>query len=157
MIKTALAKLLTVKAGALVLAAGAGGAALAASTGAIPNPLSDDKPTAASSAAHGNPDKSKDPDSHDPHGSPSPSLVGLCHAFTAGAGAEHGKALENPAFTVLITTAGGKDKAEAYCTTLLAASASPAPRGGASKTADSHPTGAPRSHPTGVPSARPSH
>src|SRR6185312_16369620 len=55
---------------------------------------------------------------------PSPSLVGLCHAYTAGNKSEHGKALDNPAFTILITTAGGKDKVDGYCQALLASSAS---------------------------------
>jgi hypothetical protein len=53
-------------------------------------------------------------------GSPSPSLVGLCHAVRGGDKAEHGKALQSPAFRVLVTTAGGTDRVDAYCTALLA-------------------------------------
>ncbi len=55
--------------------------------------------------------------------SPSPSLVGLCHAYTAGAGPGHGKALDGPAFTVLIDSAGGRDDVAAYCATVLSAAA----------------------------------
>jgi len=70
------------------------------------------------------PEPSDAPDSES-QGTPTPSLVGLCHAWLAGAGAEHGKARSNPAFTVLITAAGGSDAVDAYCTTLLGASPSP--------------------------------
>jgi hypothetical protein len=57
------------------------------------------------------------------NGSPSPSLTGLCHAVGAGNKDDHGKALENPAFTALITAAGGKDKVDVFCATLLASAA----------------------------------
>jgi hypothetical protein len=52
---------------------------------------------------------------------PDPSLVGLCHAYTAGAGADHGKASQSPAFRALIDTAGGADRVPGYCARLLAA------------------------------------
>jgi hypothetical protein len=149
MIKTAVLKLLTVK---LVIAAcattAAGGVALAASTGNLPNPL--DKHGSAGSSRLGTaPDSEKSKSSHgggrdddgkdnngngkdgnngngkpgngpDASHAPSPSLVGLCHAYGSGNKADHGKALDNPAFTVLITTAGGRDKVDALCTALLA-------------------------------------
>ena len=176
MIKTTLAKLATLKAAAALAAAtAAGGVALAASSGTLPNPIAgaaaDGNKTA---AAHATARPSHQP-SHGARGdaSPSPSLVGLCHAYTAGAGNNPGKALENPAFTALITAAGGKDKVASYCVTVLAAapgstaaanpgresagSARPAPsvaRTGAPTT--DHPTGAPTTgHPTGPPSPRP--
>lgn len=132
MIKTAMAKVLTLKAAAVLTAVSAGGVAVAASTGAIPNPL-DDRTAPAHSTPADNPGK----------GSPSPNMRGLCTAFLAGAGSEHGKALESPAFTALITTAGGKDKVEGYCTALLA---TPAGNG-----ATNHPTGAPVTRPTHAP------
>jgi hypothetical protein len=72
------------------------------------------------------------------NGSPSPSLIGLCRAIDAGNKDDHGKALENPAFTALITAAGGKDKVDVFCATL---SASAAPK--------DHPS----DHRTGKPSA----
>jgi hypothetical protein len=60
-----------------------------------------------------------------PHGSPHPNLNGLCHAWLAGAGAEHGHARSNPAFSVLVATAGGSDAVDGYCTTLLGSSSHP--------------------------------
>ena len=55
----------------------------------------------------GKPEKAGKDASHEPHGTPNPNLNGLCHAWLAGAGAEHGKARTNPAFSVLVATAGG--------------------------------------------------
>lgn len=149
-IKTALVKLLTVKAAAVaVVAVGAGGVALAATTGTLPNPLSNHaNPAASAGISHASQHPSAP--GHGPsNADPSPSLVGLCHAFTAGAGADHGKALESPAFRALITAAGGKDKVDAYCTTLLAASASESAHPGGQ--VSDHPTGAPATHQTGAP------
>src|SRR5262249_12259194 len=121
--------------------------ALAASTGAIPNPLNGHPvPTASASRAHpgDRPDASDGPGGH---ASPSPSLIGLCHAYTAGAGSEHGKALDSPAFQALLTAAGGRANVDSFCATLLA-SAQPDPSG--------HPDGRPSDHPTGHPTGRPS-
>jgi hypothetical protein len=58
-------------------------------------------------------------DSHAPHGTPNPNLNGLCHAWLAGAGAEHGNARSNPAFSVLVATAGGSDAVDGFCTERL--------------------------------------
>ena len=55
-----------------------------------------------------------------PHATPSPSLRGLCNAYLARVANSHGKALQNPAFTVLINAAGGSDGVSGYCTTMLA-------------------------------------
>jgi hypothetical protein len=59
--------------------------------------------------------------------SPSPSLEGLCHAYTSGSDRDKGKSLDNPAFGYLITTAGGRDKVDSYCATLLAEKNEPGP------------------------------
>ncbi|MET8838426.1 hypothetical protein ABZV78_31620 [Micromonospora sp. NPDC004540] len=141
-----LAKLLTVKAGAAVLAVTAGvGVAFAAATGTLPGPLTDRpaKPstyaTAAPSATDG---KGRGP--AEAKGSPSPNLVGLCRAYRAGAGDNPGKALESPAFRALITTAGDKEKVAAYCAPLVAAE----------KGRPARPTATP-SHPAGRPDSRP--
>ncbi len=154
MIKTSIAKLLTVKAAAAAVAATAvGGVALAASTGTLPSPLHH-----STSTAHPTARPTGGPASGEPsaaaagaaHASPSPSLVGLCHAYTAGAGHNPGKALDNPAFTALITAAGGKDKVAAYCAKILSdrpGNASATHRPGGAPTA--HPTGAPATHPAG--------
>jgi hypothetical protein len=180
MIKTAVMKLLTVKAAAVVALAAAGGVAVAATTGTLPTTLTGSEHStsgvsAASSHQAGRPsarpsasengkgrDGDKDGKEHDgqgpegANGSPSPSLVGLCHAVDAGNKDDHGKALENPAFTALITAAGGKDKVDAFCATLLAA-ASAAPKEHPSNPADSpsdHRTGPPADHDTGKPSTQ---
>jgi hypothetical protein len=166
MIKTAVLKLLTVKAAAVAaLVVGTGGVALAASTGVLPNPLNS-HPAPAASAGQSHP--SGRPSDHPGNADPSPSLVGLCHAYTAGAGSEHGKALDSPAFQALLTAAGGKANVDGYCTKLLAAASarpgetpsghpdakpSDLPTGHPSQ----HPTGHPSEHPTGEPSTHPSH
>ncbi|WP_236795578.1 hypothetical protein [Amycolatopsis sp. GM8] len=138
MIKIALAKILTTKIAAVAAAATvvtAGGVAAVAATGNLPTPggghssvsgNSSAAPTTSAAAASttsdenaaGHPTGSANADDHS--ASPTPSLTGLCQAYTAGAGSEHGKALESPAFTFLITTAGGKDKVDGYCAALLA-------------------------------------
>lgn len=152
MIKTALAKVLTLKAAAVLAATAAGGVALAASTGALPNPLNGTTQSAPGVVGHvgGRPSAGASHRGSDgPDATPSPSLLGLCHAYTAGAGSEHGKALENPAFSVLITTAGGKDKVDAFCSALLASA-------GSTGQPTAHPTGASTDHPTGGPTGHPS-
>ncbi|SCG51592.1 hypothetical protein GA0070614_2025 [Micromonospora coxensis] len=122
MLETALAKLLTLKAGATVLAVTAtGGVAVAAANGALPHPLTEAgaKPSAHATGAPA--DKGTTTGSTGAKGTPSPSLVGLCRAYVAKAADNPGKALENPAFTVLVTTAGDREKVAAYCDSLLAA------------------------------------
>jgi hypothetical protein len=161
MIKTTLAKILTVKIAAIGALAAASGVAVAATTGLVSNPLSTGSqgPNAHASAhatnsGHPSPGASR-PKSQ---GSPSPSLVGLCQAFTAGAGTDHGKALDNPAFTVLITTAGGKDHVADYCAGLLATAPAAKPKASASPhpNASAHPTGSPKPHSTDHPTGKPS-
>lgn len=163
MLETALAKLLTLKVGAAAAATvvATGGVALAAANGSLPNPLSSDAPKAKPSAhATDKPDatdKASAEAGDKGAGSPSPSMVGLCRAYKAGAGDNPGKALENPAFSVLITTAGDKEKVAAYCDALLAAQKgkSTPPAGGATtrpgKAPATPPTGKPNNHPTGKP------
>jgi hypothetical protein len=147
MMKSAVvAKLLTLKAAVIaVTAVSAGGVALAASTGVLPNPLTPNSPSSHSTDA---PDHTGGPNA-----TPSPSLIGLCTAYLAGAGADHGKALESPAFRALITAAGGQDKLDTFCAGLGVTA--PGSRGAGSPTA--HPTGGPShpdatEHPTGPPS-----
>jgi hypothetical protein len=59
-----------------------------------------------------------------PSASPSPALRGLCIVYFAVGGAD-GKVIDNPAFRVLVTAAGGKGKVTAYCQTLLRAGLNP--------------------------------
>ncbi|HEX5404201.1 MAG TPA: hypothetical protein VFX16_18080 [Pseudonocardiaceae bacterium] len=178
MIKSMLAKLLTVKIAAAAAAVFAvGGVATAAVAGHLASPSNNPStpaPTSSSAAgaagAHGGrPGSGTASSAH--QGSPSPSLVGLCHAYTAGAGSDHGKALQNPAFTALITAAGGRTKVDAYCAALVKATHSrsssaqgvgasavdtaPGNSAGGHEASTGHPTGAPETHPVGPPATQP--
>jgi hypothetical protein len=173
-VKTALAKLATAKVAIALIAVGGGGVALAAGSGNLPGVGSpDNHPTGRPSTSHAasaqashstaaaaeSKKSAEASKSHSPSGTPSPNLNGLCTAFNAGAGDNPGKALDNPAFTVLVTAAGGKDNVADYCTTVLAsASAAKAhPSKAASQGSPStHPSGPPSTHPSG-PTTTPSH
>lgn len=182
MLSTTLAKLATAKAAVAVIAVSGGGIALAAGSGHLPGASgSNHHPTARpeiSAPASHHPTRSGTPGtsgasahaagsnaaaSHNstPNGSPSPNLRGLCTAFTAGVGDNPGKALDNPAFTVLINTAGSKDQVASYCSTLLgAAHGKPSTHPGSGAPIHSapatHPTGAPGTGHSGRPSSHPS-
>jgi hypothetical protein len=155
MLKTALAKMLTVKAVAAAVAVTVvgGGVALAASSGALPSSLgADNAHSHASAHATARPSAAVPAAAEGEHGSaaPSPSLVGLCRAYAAGVRDNPGKALDNPAFGALITAADGKGKVGDYCTDLL----KDQPATGANAKPDDVPTGpatahATPSHPTG--------
>ncbi len=86
---------------------------------------------------------------HPGSATPSPSLKGLCTAFQAGATSNRGKAIDNPAFTALVTAAGGKDNLAAFCITLVGP-----PRTTHSPKAPASPVTTP-SHPVGRPSSVP--
>lgn len=158
MVKTGLTKLLTVKAAAFAAAAATGGMALAATSGALPNPLTD-KPAVNLTSGHGTGRPgiaSARPNGRGPTVLPSASLFGLCDAYESGV--DHGKALADPAFTALVTAAGGIDKVDGYCKSLLAtppdnAAGHPS---GPPDAGTQHPTTAPAAHPTGPPTAHPS-
>ncbi|HEY3716617.1 MAG TPA: hypothetical protein VGL39_18985 [Jatrophihabitantaceae bacterium] len=173
MLSSALAKLATAKVAVAVIAVSGGGVALAAGSGHLPGVDSSNdhhpsaRPGTNATASHHETGSSASPGSSPatshkstaPNGGPSPNLRGLCTAFTAGAGDNPGKALDNPAFTLLITAAGGKDQVSSYCTTLLGAAPGKSsthpgadPTHGAPST---HPTGAPSTHPTGAPTTHP--
>jgi hypothetical protein len=129
MIKSALAKLLTVKVAALATAvAGVGGVALAASTGTLPGPADKAGPAASHSPAGEKAEKAKPsdrPSNRDsrpavPDGVP-PGLYWLCTEYI-GRDAEHrGKALGESKFRELADRAGGQDreKADRFCDKLL--------------------------------------
>ncbi|NJC74303.1 hypothetical protein HC031_31995 [Planosporangium thailandense] len=138
-VKTLAMKALTVKVLAvLATTTTVGGVALAAKTGALPNPLAEPahtissglsaaEPTATETRAAAPPatrtataaSPSAVPDSPSPS-KPAPKLIALCRAYQVGNKVSHGKALDNPVFTSLITAAGGRDKVEPYCTAVLA-------------------------------------
>ncbi len=162
MLKTTVAKLLSAKlvAAAAVATAATGGVALAAATNTLPDQaqsVAHDILNAPSPDAHGKPSqapseagKPEATSSHAPKGTPSPSLRGLCTAYQAGVADSHGKAMDSPAFSALVTAAGGTDNVADYCTKLIGA-----PSTHPSGEPTSHPTGSPTSHPSGKPTAVP--
>lgn len=173
MLKPVLAKLVTAK---LALAAAAttavgGGVVVAATTGTLPTPGGSSHSSQPGPSHRPSDRPSGHPSQHptragtDTQGNPapSPSMVGLCHAFTAGAGDNPGKALDNPAFAVLIRNAGGRDKVSAYCVTVLseapggAPSTHPSGASGEHGRPSDHPTGGPTSHPTEHPTGDTGH
>ena len=177
--RMALAKLLTLKAAILaaVAVAATGGVALAATSGALPLPLRHGPPEPRTTPAHSTAVPSPTPAATAPGspgplppptatalGSPVPAVLNLCRAYTAGAGNNPGKALDNPAFGALVDAAGGRDKVAAYCAAALA-TANGGGNGGASggngdgppavgRDHDGRPGGAP-GHPTGKPDKQP--
>lgn len=163
MLETALAKLRTLKAAAVAAVAitATGGVALAASTGVLPNPMSDGGAPAAKPSAHATGKPSSAGAKKAGAASPSPSLIGLCQAYAAGAGSNPGKVLENPAFQVLITSAGSKEEVAGYCADVLAAhdaartAPGSAPTARPSKAPTARPSGKPDSHPTAAPATKP--
>ena len=146
-----LAKLIATKVlAAAVGAASVGGVAVAAATGTLPAPVQDvaheltgapaaadtveapdatDKPDTAEAA---DPAEATEPadaaEAAKPTAAPHPSLKGLCHAYSSGNKATHGKALQSSAFTVLLTAAGGKDGVAAYCAALKPARSHETPK-----------------------------
>jgi len=52
-----------------------------------------------------------------------PGAVGLCRAYGSGSGGENGGRLDSTAFGRLAGAAGGADKVDAYCATVVAAAA----------------------------------
>lgn len=123
-LKSTLAKIVTVKA-AIILAAAAGttGVVLASTSGVL---TPTDSPSEHRPADHAPPARSSDhaPDrtprnDRDNAGksgeAPSPSMAGLCNAYEAHKSDNPGKALESPAFSALIDAAGGEDNVDEYC------------------------------------------
>jgi pyruvate/2-oxoglutarate dehydrogenase complex dihydrolipoamide acyltransferase (E2) component len=171
-------KLLTLKTVIAVIGLSGGSVALASATGNLPAQLGG-HPTAASSASSSASARTDAQDRHRPPATPSPSpaMRGLCHAYTAGAGSNPGKALDNPAFSALISAAGSKEKVTSYCKGNVASgkpAAHPTPGSGShpannsgggnsdsgansahvsNKPAKAH--GHPSPHPTGKPSLHP--
>jgi hypothetical protein len=159
MLKTALAKVLTVKAAIVFAGAGLGGVALAASADVLPDPLAN-RPAAPVTRAPATPAPgggSAAPDNgNGPKATPSPSLIGLCRAYAARPEPARGRALQSPAFTALVTTAGGVNKVDDYCAGLAATPGAKAPRpaGRPTDRPDQASTKAPGGHP-GKPASPP--
>jgi hypothetical protein len=159
MLKTALAKVLTIKvaAAAIGVAALGGGVALAASGGALPTAASDRAASASHAPAHptGKPAVTGSQGERAGDAVPSPSLVGLCRAYVAGAGDNPGKALDNPAFGALIAAAGDRSKVAAFCASALKDAPAKSPAAKPDKGATTRPERGPNTRPT--PKVTPSH
>jgi hypothetical protein len=132
-----LTKAVSVKLIAVMVAATAGGLALAAGTGVLPNPLHLTPRPSVQPSTHPSPVQS--PAASHPATSPSASLAGLCQAYLAGDHTERDAHLASAAFRELVATAGDTAHVEAYCVALVGP-----------------PEAKPSHHPTGKPSAHPS-
>jgi len=149
-LKTTLAKLLTVKvAGAcLALAGGAGGVALAASNGALPGPLHKATHHAPASASHSaRPHPSGTPSARPSHSLPPADFVKLCQTWDA----RPGHSQDDPDFGDLVRRAG-RDHIDRFCTDLRR----PHPSGSFSGVPHSQPSGSASPHGSGQPGPKPS-
>ncbi|MGC9668650.1 hypothetical protein ACNTMW_19095 [Planosporangium sp. 12N6] len=135
-VRTTVAKALTVKVVAALAVTTAGGVALAAGTGTLPNPLAPPAPVGRAGLAAASPSVTR-PAGATGHSSPkaarsvqasaspsakvpTPALLGLCRAYHAGNKAERGKALDTPAFSGLLAAAGGRELVDRFCQAALA-------------------------------------
>jgi len=193
-VTVAIARLATAKAAVALIAVG-GGAALAAGTGHMPGlgslgndhgarlpaeitaGASESSPGGDLTSTGGSP-SAWPSTSAQPSATPTANIRNLCIAIDATRGASRAKALDDPAYAVLITAAGGKDAVAAYCAAVLGAgpgsssaqpgnpssdqppstpasspAGSPTPTGPPSTTPPPSPT---RTHPTGPPTTHPS-
>jgi hypothetical protein len=126
-----LTKLLTIKAAAAVLGVLVTGGVAAAATGNLPAP--------AQQAAHallggaGVPAPAEATATTQAHAvgpdAAGPAALGLCRAWSAGQGGQHGKKLDAPAFAALAKAAGGSDQIGAYCAQVTASTPGGAAQG----------------------------
>ncbi|MEU8050287.1 hypothetical protein [Micromonospora haikouensis] len=153
-----LAGLLSAKAALAALAiAATGGVALAATHGALPQPLGGaGEPAGAPANGQAAPSGSAGRTAgspggiRDPRVPPAP-LVVLCHRLRAEATADH--ALAEPRYADLVSAAGGRDRVLSWCAEALAASGPAAPTPTPMPTPTPTPTG--RSGGDGGPDRRP--
>ncbi|MEV6306839.1 hypothetical protein AB0M02_46100 [Actinoplanes sp. NPDC051861] len=117
MIKLTLAKLLTVKVAAIAFATTAtvGGVALASATGALPNPITSDKPSAsASPSKHAKPTPAGSAAPRPSRSGLPPRLAELCQEFAGKSGENRRRALDEDRFAELVERAGRKDRDHVY-------------------------------------------
>ncbi|MBB4905896.1 hypothetical protein [Actinophytocola algeriensis] len=123
MLRTVLAKVLTVKAVILLAVAGSAGIVVAATGGVLPTPWSAAPPAAESSTAAPAPtsaDRSTEAGAPRPAESSAPNaspVTELCQRYAAHDQQGKAKALNDPAFGPLVAAAGGKGKVADYCAT----------------------------------------
>jgi len=119
MLKTTLAKLLTIKVGAACAAVlGVGGVAVAASTHTLPGHLGFGTAPAPASSSH-RPYPSGTPSARPSHSLP-PNLLALCHDYLGRDRDHRGRALDDPHFRDLVDGAGqhDRDKVDNFCNDL---------------------------------------
>ncbi|GIM93780.1 hypothetical protein [Paractinoplanes toevensis] len=163
MLKTTLAKLLTVKVAAAVAALGAGGVALAAGTGTLPGPLHKPAGPPASSvaaeASHPARPKSTTPSARPSHSLAPADLAKLCARWTARPGDQRKGALDEPEFGNLVREAGRKDRdrVDHFCTDLRRPQTSGKPEvrtsGSVRPSGSGKPGPRPADHPSGTPNS----
>jgi hypothetical protein len=173
-VRTAMLRMLTVKAALAALAAAGGGLALAATTGVVDNPFdgirspgTSDRPAVHSPTQYPpSPQSGAEPDRSGSAAagtgaaaSDTPALLALCGAYEAGNKAARGKALDSPAFRELVVAAGGKEKVDHFCASQLATPENASPAPDSAPPGREHPTGPPSNpageHPTGKPTSHP--
>lgn len=128
-LRSALTRLLTVKAVLALALVGSTGVVLAARGGAVPVPWSD-KPAEPPAVTRSHapvttttrPSDTGRPGDQGNAPAPSelPGLAGLCQAYLAQVNQSPGKATDNPAFTALVTAAGGAENVPEFCADLAA-------------------------------------
>ena len=128
-----LTKLLTAKAAAAVLGVLMTGGVAAAATGSLPAP--------AQQAAHtllggvGVPAPAEATATTQAHAvgpdAAGSAALGLCRAWSAGQGGQHGKKLDAAAFAALAKAAGGSDQVAGFCAQLTASTPAASGQGGA--------------------------
>jgi hypothetical protein len=161
-IRTTVARLLTVKVAAMAAGVAVAGVAVAAGTGHLPARFGDTTVapaishvirTAAPVSVTGGATAGGTGRGSSAGSVPSPSMPGLCHAYLAGGGG-HSGTVDNPAFAALFAAAGGQGDATAYCDGLLGLSAGMA-KPTSPKANPGHVTDGPNPRSTGLPTPHP--
>ncbi len=145
-------KLLTVKAAAAVLGVLVGGGVAAAATGNLPAPAQQAAHALLGGAGVPAPAGATGTTRAHPVGPDAAgrAALGLCRAWSAGQGGQHGSRLDAPAFAALAKAAGGSDQIAAYCARVTASTA-----GGSGQGQGGPPSSVPRQGQGGPPSSLP--
>jgi hypothetical protein len=125
-------KLLTVKVASAVLGVLVTGGVAAAATGSLPAPAQQAAHALLGGAGVPAPAEATGTTRANPVGpdAAGPAAQGLCRAWSAGQGGQHGSKLDAPAFAALSKAAGGSDQIADYCAQVTAGGAGGAAQGG---------------------------
>ncbi|XTZ16608.1 hypothetical protein ACQSSU_04230 [Micromonospora echinospora] len=162
----ALARLLPAKTIAALAVAATGGMALATVQGAVPSPLRPAPPattTPVDGPSGGVPERMRTaptagPPTHGPPGGGprSPELIPACRSWRDARAVDPDRALRDPAFAPLVRAAGGQDRVDAWCDTVLGGGRTPVPSTDVPRDAPTAgPGGPPSAPPTGQPAVHP--